>query len=1818
MHPDFNDNIIQLSDRVKELSYTTGTNNMVLEGAAPGFSRFQDFYPQSGLVFYAITDGSNYEVGSGHYLATGTTPFYSSEQIRRYPFRSTNSNNKVDWPAGTKEVFVTYPAPFSVFTAFGVDERFKQPQRSGIAFWDNDGVASGTNILNYDSSGNWDKDNHFLGLHTFSPGYAIDIAGPAHYSVVRTSGLFLDTSGIIFSGGYDGEGQHSTRQVDPFLKNQADATTGLNAVIDVSGWVNESLVFKEQAAGQAFLGPLNDCVGGCDDGYPAFRVLHHTDIPDLSHLYLTGFDIAPDAMSGIPYFHKSGVLAYDRSFVWDSVDLDNTLGRLGINHSTPQVELDLVGEARISSNLVVGGNLEVSGNLDVAGTTTYIDSTNVTIWDKQLELASMSGNPTHDQLDSYVNDGGIIVRSSGDGDSDTGDKKWTWQNASNTWKAQTSNGNLIGVTASGMIFGNGTAISGAYQGGSGIDINGFNIDIGNVFSVSGNDNAAYGPSNQQVHQADNIVVSGVSGVSTWITKTGSKTTLHIDPGHLSGVLNDQISASGYAISGFFAEELHEVSGVGGLIPSHSGFFSEELHEVSGVGGLIHKISGVAGGWDSVTGKGLIHAVSGYILDSGYAISGALQYQLDNLGDVGEANQNAFTNFRTINHDGSTRATLSPTTKEEVVLFASGEDNSIALIATNNGGAGSDKLLVSGDNRIFITADNEVSTEIKHNETIDISGGYGLTTTNSAGTVTVAWSGGSNLFSLRGDSDAGAGGSTISSETPVNISGDAYITTTRDGDTIKIAWSGGDNTFDWFKGDPATTLSSIDNATMVGADKMLVFDADASTWKTATLTELSTEINAADTGDASNADLEQASGTLDARISASGHALSGVFDADRIANSGFFSRELHLISGVNGLLDLKANLADPTFTGTPDAPTAAASTRDTQIATTEFTHDAMYSLSGVGGTIPSHSGFFSEELHEVSGVGGLMEANSGALQYQLTEISGINNDYGWLPDPASTNAIDSATLVNSDILLLWDVNVSEWKKLTISELDDEIGAGADAGDPDQNLFETFVAQTLAQANLADGVFGSNSDMNPDSTTSDIHFVGDTASGITVLSYNDLGNDTAYIKISSDLHNVVAASGEHHYEDVRASGQILKNLIDDKANIASPTFTGTPAGPTAAATTDSTQLATTAFVHDVVAASGEDHYEDVRASGQILKDLIDTNVTNIALKANIASPTFTGTPAGPTAAATTDSTQLATTAFVHDVVAASGEDHYEDVRASGQILKNLIDTNTTNIGTNVTNIALKANIDSPTFTGTPAGPTAAAATNTTQLATTAFVRTEVSNLVDFAPAALDTLNELAAAIGDDANFSTTMTNSLATKAPLASPTFTGTVSAPTVTPATTDDTQVATTAFVHDVAAASGQFHIEDLRASGQLLKVNSGSGIDIYDASTITANLNKDYYQKLPSDYSTGFSNITIGKDAQAWTTTDWVTNSAHIIGSDQVWGAQAGSYANDDHSAVYGWGSISIGYQAGYQQNVSTDATRRSTHKRNVMIGYQAGRNMPHQLTDGNVLIGSAAGGHRALTYDSSSFGDKRMLGNTCIGRRAGYYRDTNTGSRQPQRYNVFIGHLAGSDIDTDYSYHGSYNITIGGFPDPRAVSSHGHSVSESHKDLVNANGSSNTTHNYNLNIANLITGDWNTTGSYKKRVKIGDITAGTVQPQGTLELLAADTATTTFFIARAASQGQPLMKTETSAHQYNGTPANTDNTVINNYGFFRLPVFTRYQDLPAAADVEGMLAIIKHNTRNRAIIVAAFNGDWWLTIETHRSNTEAKLSNHIGNEILA
>lgn len=85
--------------------------------------------------------------------------------------------------------------------------------------------------------------------------------------------------------------------------------------------------------------------------------------------------------------------------------------------------------------------------------------------------------------------------------------------------------------------------------------------------------------------------------------------------------------------------------------------------------------------------------------------------------------------------------------------------------------------------------------------------------------------------------------------------------------------------------------------------------------------------------------------------------------------------------------------------------------------------------------------------------------------------------------------------------------------------------------------------------------------------------------------------------------------------------------------------------------------------------------------------------------------------------------------------------------------------------VTALAAKAPLADAALTGTPTAPTATLGTDTTQIATTAFVKAAVDALLGGTPGALDTLNELAEALGDDANFAATVTTALAGKQPLA---------------------------------------------------------------------------------------------------------------------------------------------------------------------------------------------------------------------------------------------------------------------------------------------------------------------------------------------------------------------------------------------------------------------------------------------------------------------
>lgn len=147
----------------------------------------------------------------------------------------------------------------------------------------------------------------------------------------------------------------------------------------------------------------------------------------------------------------------------------------------------------------------------------------------------------------------------------------------------------------------------------------------------------------------------------------------------------------------------------------------------------------------------------------------------------------------------------------------------------------------------------------------------------------------------------------------------------------------------------------------------------------------------------------------------------------------------------------------------------------------------------------------------------------------------------------------------------------------------------------------------------------------------------------------------------------------------------------------------------------------------------------------------------------SPTFTGTPKAPTPAAGNNTTQIATTEFVQAALTAL----INGAPATLDTLKEIAAAinNDPKFSTTINNaLALKAPLSSPALTGTPTAPTAAQSVNNTQIATTAFVKSAIAAMVGSAPAELDTLNELAAALGNDPNFATTMLNALAGKQPL----------------------------------------------------------------------------------------------------------------------------------------------------------------------------------------------------------------------------------------------------------------------------------------------------------------------------------------------------------------------------------------------------------------------------------------------------------------------
>ena len=585
------------------------------------------------------------------------------------------------------------------------------------------------------------------------------------------------------------------------------------------------------------------------------------------------------------------------------------------------------------------------------------------------------------------------------------------------------------------------------------------------------------------------------------------------------------------------------------------------------------------------------------------------------------------------------------------------------------------------------------------------------------------------------------------------------------------------------------------------------------------------------------------------IVASGTAIINSY-TDLVIASGTAERDLTVASGTSivGQFSSKADLHSPAFAGTPTAPTAAALTNTTQIATTAFVRTEVTSLvDSAPGTLDTlnelasalgdDANFSTTVTNSIATKASSVDlaAASGSLRHDLdlaansgVDTSGIAfGAYAW------GNHADVGYAAPTDFALLYasgaETSGIAWTAynrgdhralglVTHATFDSQglIKRGSSSGvytyitDNSDNWNTAYswgdyvpsgtVSKKEREMLFSSGVGTSGVAFAASADVPLLYASGADTSGIAFGAYS-WGNHGSVGYLTSETFGL--SSGTKLRKDVDlifASGQDSSGIAFAAyawGNHASAGY-GSPTDISNlfASGQDTSGIAFAAYAWGNHASAGyltsETSHADVVVDGDFSTNGLlkrtgagaYTSVTDNSSNWNNAYSWGDHTPSGTKharqidmlASSGVDTSGIAFAAYGWGNHASAGylTSYTETNNLSSAVTwANVPDANITQSSvvqhsgalkvfeSQITDLQDYALLASPTFTGTPAAPTASAATNTTQIATTAFVRTEISNLVDSAPAALDTLNELAAAINDDANFSTTVTNSIATK-------------------------------------------------------------------------------------------------------------------------------------------------------------------------------------------------------------------------------------------------------------------------------------------------------------------------------------------------------------------------------------------------------------------------------------------------------------------------
>jgi hypothetical protein len=604
--------------------------------------------------------------------------------------------------------------------------------------------------------------------------------------------------------------------------------------------------------------------------------------------------------------------------------------------------------------------------------------------------------------------------------------------------------------------------------------------------------------------------------------------------------------------------------------------------------------------------------------------------------------------------------------------------------------------------------------------------------------------------------------------------------------------------------------------------------------------------------------------------------------------------------------LRATIASPSFTGTPTAPTAAAGTSTTQIATTAFvtsivggsaTPDADASTKGkiqltndLGGTAaaPTVNSVGGVSSSTIAGLPTSIASNTASITANTSSITALQTSVTSNTASITANAANITTNTN---------NIAS-NTSSITSLQTSVAANTASITSNTNSIATNAANIATNtSNIATNT--SNISTNASNITSLQTSVASNTASITSLETKVAANTTSITALDTRV--------------ITNTASITANTsaIALRATIASPSFTGTPTAPTPQDGTNDTQIATTAFVQNIVSSSvqtgisasatpdatastkgkikltndlgGTADQPTVNSIGGVSSATISNLPSDIALRATIASPSFTGTPTAPTAAPGTSTNQIATTAYVASVVGGSATPD-ADASTKGKIqLAN--DIGGTAAAPTVNSVGGVSSSTIATIPTTIASNTASITANTNSIASNASNITSLQTSVASNTASITSLETKVAA---NTTSITANTNDIALRATIASPSFTGTPTAPTAA-AGTSTTQIATTAFVASVVGGSatpdadantkGKIQLtNDLGGTAATPTVNSVGGVSSSTIASLPTSVasNTSSITSLQTSVASNTASITSNTNSIATNASNIATNAANI------------------------------------------------------------------------------------------------------------------------------------------------------------------------------------------------------------------------------------------------------------------------------------------------------------------------------------------------------